>query len=98
MSELRSFIERILRLREEEDAIKDDVKDVYAELKAAGFDKTVAGKVVAAIRAEKKNSAKVAEMDTLFDLYMAEYRGTSESHAGARVQHDAANVNRADAA
>lgn len=36
--ELRLLIERIERLEEEKKAIADDVRDVYAEAKARGFD------------------------------------------------------------
>ena len=36
--ELRLLIERIERLEEEKKAIADDVKDVYAEAKARGYD------------------------------------------------------------
>jgi uncharacterized protein (UPF0335 family) len=69
--QVKSFVERILRLREEQDSIGDDVKDVYAEAKSSGLDKTALGKVVATIRAERKNPAKFAEQQTLVDLYRA---------------------------
>ena len=36
--QLRLFIERIERLEEEKKGISDDVKDVYLELKANGYD------------------------------------------------------------
>ena len=36
--ELRLLIERIERLEEEKKAIADDVKDVYGEAKARGYD------------------------------------------------------------
>ena len=36
--ELRLLIERIERLEEEKKAIADDVRDVYAEAKARGYD------------------------------------------------------------
>ena len=35
---LRAFVERIERLEEEKKTIADDVRDVYAEAKANGFD------------------------------------------------------------
>jgi uncharacterized protein (UPF0335 family) len=35
---LRAFVERIERLEEEKKAIADDVRDVFAEAKASGFD------------------------------------------------------------
>ena len=36
--QLRQFIERVERLEEEKKGISDDIKDVYAEAKATGFD------------------------------------------------------------
>ena len=35
---LKAFVERVERLEEEKKAITDDVRDVYAEAKANGFD------------------------------------------------------------
>lgn len=69
--QVKSFVERILRLKEEQDSIGDDVKDVYAEAKSSGLDKTALGKVVAAIRAERKNPERFSEIETLADLYRA---------------------------
>ena len=35
---LKAFVERVERLEEEKKAIGDDIRDVYAEAKASGFD------------------------------------------------------------
>ncbi|QGA55891.1 GapR family DNA-binding domain-containing protein [Brucella sp. 2280] len=73
-SRLKSFIDRILRLKEEEDAIKDDIREVYAEMKGDGFDKTVAGQLVAYLRKiEKKGRGEVDNANAIFDLYLSEY-------------------------
>ena len=45
--QLRLFIERIERLEEEKKGIADDVKDVYAEAKANGYDTKTMRKIVA---------------------------------------------------
>lgn len=83
---LKSLTDRILRLREEEDALKADIREVYGEAKAQGFDKTILGKVVARIRAEAKDGDKLSEQEQLVDLYLNAYRGASRAHthAGAR--------------
>jgi uncharacterized protein (UPF0335 family) len=39
--QLRLFIERIERLEEEKGGISDDIKDVYAEAKANGYDSKI---------------------------------------------------------
>ena len=44
---LRSFIERIERLEEEKKGIMTDIKEVYAEAKAVGFDTKIMRKVIA---------------------------------------------------
>ncbi len=78
-SRLKSFIDRVLRLKEEEDAIKADIREVYAEMKGEGFDKTVAGQLVAHLRkVEKKGRDEVDNANAIFDLYLNEYEnGTS---------------------
>ena len=45
-NQLRAFIERIERLEEEKKTIADDIKDVYGEAKAMGYDTKVLRKVV----------------------------------------------------
>ena len=63
---LRSIIERIERLEEEKKALANDVKDIYAEAKSAGFDVKVVRQIIS-IR--KKEPAEVEEQETLLDLY-----------------------------
>ena len=63
---LRSIIERVERLEEEKKALSDDIKDIFAEAKSAGFDVSV---VRAIIRIRKQEPADVEEQETLLDLY-----------------------------
>jgi uncharacterized protein (UPF0335 family) len=65
--QLRSFVERIERLEEEKKGIADDIRDVYAEAKASGFDAKVMRQV---IRLRKKDTAERQEEEALLDLYM----------------------------
>ena len=64
---LKSFIERIERLEEEKASIAGDVKEVYAEAKAQGFDTKILRKVVA-IR--KRDAAERREEEEILDLYL----------------------------
>ena len=64
--QLRLFIERIERLEEEKKGIADDVKDVYAEAKANGYD-TKTMRAVVRLRRMEKNARD--EMDALLDTY-----------------------------
>jgi len=64
--QLRLFIERIERLEEEKKGIADDVKDVYAEAKATGYDAKTMRKIVALRRME---SHVRQEADALLETY-----------------------------
>lgn len=65
--QLRAFIERIERLEEEKQALADDIKDVYAEAKANGFDTRILRQVV---RIRKQDTAERQEQEALLDLYL----------------------------
>ncbi|PDT55064.1 MULTISPECIES: GapR family DNA-binding domain-containing protein [Sinorhizobium] len=82
-AQIKAFIDRILRLKEEQDTIGEDIRDIYAEAKAMGFDKTAMGNVVAHLRkVAKKGHDTVAEQGAIFDLYLSSYEGNG-SHAPA---------------
>ena len=65
---LRSIVERIERLEEEKKTIAGDIKEVYAEAKANGFDTKILRKVV---RIRKQDRAKRMEEDAILDLYLS---------------------------
>jgi uncharacterized protein (UPF0335 family) len=66
--QLRSIVERIERLEEEKQAIADDIKEVYAEAKANGYDTRT---LRAVVRIRKQDSAERQEQEALLDLYLA---------------------------
>lgn len=65
--QLKSVVERIERLEEEKKAIADDIRDIYAEAKANGFDTKVLRQVVSL---RKKDLAERQEQDAIRDLYL----------------------------
>jgi len=65
---LRLLIERIERLEEEKKGIADDIRDVYAEAKAVGYD-TKAMRFVVALRKMKPDER--SERETLLETYKA---------------------------
>ena len=65
--QLRQLVERIERLEEEKRALADDVKDVYAEAKANGFDTKTLRQVV---RLRKQEPNERAEQEAILDLYL----------------------------
>ena len=66
--QLRSLVERIERLEEEKKTIAADIKEVYAEAKANGFDTKILRKVVSL---RKKEATEREEEQSMLDLYMA---------------------------
>ena len=66
--ELRLLIERIERLEEEKKAIADDVKDVYGEAKARGYDTRT---MRAIVRLRKMETHDRQEADALLETYKA---------------------------
>jgi|GEM_PF-282458 len=66
--QLRAIIERIERLEEEKKVIADDIKDVYLEAKANGFDTKAIRTIV---RLRKKDAAERQEEQAILDLYLA---------------------------
>ena len=67
-AQLKSFIERIERLMEEIKGLQDDVKDVYAEAKARGYDTKTMRRIVALRRMETHDRQ---EADALLETYKA---------------------------
>ncbi len=66
--ELRLLIERIERLEEEKKAMADDIRDVYAEAKARGYDPKTMRTVV---RLRKMENHVRQEAEALLDTYKA---------------------------
>lgn len=65
---LRLLIERIERLEEEKKAMADDIKDVYAEAKAVGYDPKIMRTIV---RLRKMDKNDRLEADDLLETYKA---------------------------
>ena len=65
---LRLLIERIERLEDEKKGIADDIRDVYAEAKAVGYDVKIMRQIV---RLRKMTPDDRAEMEMVLDTYKA---------------------------
>lgn len=65
--QLTSIVQRIERLEEEKKALADDIRDVYAEAKANGYDIKTLRKVV---RLRKQDASQRQEEEALLDLYL----------------------------
>lgn len=65
---LSQLIERIERMEEEKTNIMADIREIYAEAKAKGYDPKIMRKVVAL---RKQDPADRAETEALLDTYLA---------------------------
>ena len=65
---LRLLIERIERLEEEKKGIADDIRDVYAEAKAVGYDPKIMRQIV---KLRKMKPDDRAQMEMILDTYKA---------------------------
>lgn len=66
-AELRQFIERVERLAEEGQTIRDDIKDVFGEAKGRGYD-VKAMKTI--IRLRKKDEQERMEENAILSTYL----------------------------
>lgn len=64
--QLRSMLERIERVNSEADEIKEQLKELYSEVKGTGFDTKIVRKLVAM---RKKDRAKLQEERAILELY-----------------------------
>lgn len=67
-AQLRGIVERIERLEEEKATIAADIREVYSEAKANGFDVKTLRKVIAL---RKKEAAERAEEEAMLEVYMS---------------------------
>jgi uncharacterized protein (UPF0335 family) len=66
--QLKAIVERIERLEEDKAAIAADIREVYSEAKANGFDAKILRKVISL---RKKEAAKREEEQSLLEVYMS---------------------------
>ena len=64
---LKAFIERVERLEEEKKTISDDIRDVYAEAKANGFDVKALRTIV---RMRKQDADERKEHEAILETYL----------------------------
>lgn len=65
---LKSYVERINRLMDERDALSGDIRDVFQEVKSAGFSPPALRKVIAAMRMDPD---KRDEIEAMVEMYRA---------------------------
>lgn len=88
--QLNAFIERIERLEEEKKAIADDIKEVFAEAKAMGFDNKA---LRAVIKSRKEEPAERQEFEALVNLYR-ETVGMTPPFEAVQDEHQTAHIHK----
>ena len=63
---LRLLIDRVERLEEEKKGISDDIRDVYAEAKAVGYDAKIMRQIV---KLRKMKPDDRSEQETILETY-----------------------------
>ena len=66
VEQLRQYIARIERLEQDKAALQEDLKEVYDEAKANGFDTKIMKQV---LKLKKLDRNKLAEQETILELY-----------------------------
>lgn len=65
--DIKAFIDRVERMESDKDNIMADIKELYLEVKAKGYDTKIIKKIVS-IR--KKNAQELKEEEELLHIYM----------------------------
>ncbi|MBY7649685.1 MAG: DUF2312 domain-containing protein [Candidatus Liberibacter europaeus] len=65
--QLRAFVDRLERLEEEKKIVSENIKDVYAEAKANGFDIKAIKKIVLL---RKKDEQEWMEEEQILEVYL----------------------------
>ena len=80
--QLAAIVQRVERMHEEKKAIDGDLRDIYAEAKANGFDVKAIKEIV---RLRRRDPQEVKEADAIMEVYLqaiAEAEGRGHARAG----------------
>lgn len=65
---LKSFVERLHNMHDQKDEVMQDLKEIFAEAKAEGYDTKA---LRAVIRKQRKNQQELRELEQTMELYEA---------------------------
>lgn len=85
---IRSVHDRWLRLEEDKRAVGEDLKDLFAEAKANGFDTKALRAAFRMTRKRSEDAAAVEEHEAIVDTYMAALIGTIDAPARIRATRE----------
>lgn len=87
---LRSFVERVERIREEIDALNADVSEIYKEAKNEGWDVKAMKMVIAERQRAAKDPAKFQELNAIIELYRTALESGTDNATRVRA-HEMTN-------
>lgn len=79
--QLQKFVQRILDLKDKQDLAATIIREVYSEVRTAGFDKQALGQLVTCLRKKGRDPDKFEAASAVFELYKKIYEGPSHAHA-----------------
>ena len=85
--QIKAYVDLMLRLKDESKALAADIREIYAEAKGNGFDKTVLGKIVNYVEKLQADASAIMESEALFELYLTAYDGRSGRVGTDRATH-----------
>jgi uncharacterized protein (UPF0335 family) len=85
--QIKAFADRIMRMRAEAKAINADVREIYAEAKANGLNKTILGQLVVYLEKLDADKNAVLTSEAEFDLYLTAYQAASGAVGTVRATH-----------
>jgi len=88
--QIKAFADRIMRMRAEAKAINADVREIYAEAKANGLNKTILGQLVVYLEKMDADANAVHTSEAEFDLYLTAYHSASGTRIAIAHTHEAA--------
>jgi uncharacterized protein (UPF0335 family) len=92
--QLKAIVERVERMEEEKKAIADDIKDIFAEAKAHGFDVKALRTI---IRLRKQDADERKEQEAILDVYMHALGMLADTPLGrAAIERSAPKPKRSD--
>jgi len=75
MSDLKSLAERIHNVMDERDSLAEDLREIFSEAKAKGFEPPILRRVIAEQRRRNKSPFEYDEAQEISDLYKAAIEG-----------------------
>ncbi|UFX98586.1 GapR family DNA-binding domain-containing protein [Candidatus Gromoviella agglomerans] len=72
---LKDFVRRINNIKDENEKLSIDLKEIYKEISDAGFDARIVKAVVKELRMDKNEKIEKEKNEEMFHVYMSAIKG-----------------------